>query len=132
MHHPQLPHSSPPNTSPGRDRRVVILRFMASGEAPAPVRPCTRNPNPSWEVLLRPVLRTRKRVRVRPDTNSEQNVGERLNAGLGAIESAARRRGLLRQECRHVTPSPCVTCDCDGTRRVGDADKHAEEGNANL
>lgn len=38
MHHPQLPHSSLPNASPLRDRRVVILRFMARGEKLAPTR----------------------------------------------------------------------------------------------
>lgn len=32
MHHPLLPHSSPPNMSVDRDRRVIILRYMAANE----------------------------------------------------------------------------------------------------
>lgn len=32
MHHPLLPHSSAQNASPDRDRRIIILRYMAAGE----------------------------------------------------------------------------------------------------
>jgi len=35
MHHPFLPHASPPNGSAGRERRVIILRYMAAGEPSA-------------------------------------------------------------------------------------------------
>lgn len=35
MHHPLTPHRSSPNTST-RDRRVIILRFMASGDHDPP------------------------------------------------------------------------------------------------
>jgi ectoine hydroxylase-related dioxygenase (phytanoyl-CoA dioxygenase family) len=44
MHHPLTPHCSGPNASEHRERRVVILRYMAEGEPHEPGRlPCYRH-----------------------------------------------------------------------------------------